>query len=62
MYSWEIDNFFKSHNFCIEPCDYFKICNTSPQINFIKYDSFNNNFYISTNDGFNWTFILKKLN
>lgn len=57
MYSHEIDQTLKSHNYTIDSDTYLHICNSSSQITHVKYDSYNENFQIWTND--NWYWILK---
>lgn len=40
MYSWEIDNIVKEHNYNLPSSIYIKICNTSPQLIYIgEYDN-----------------------
>lgn len=56
MYSYEIDNELKSENYNLNTDTYIQICKTSPQIIRIKYNSFENNFDIWTNDNYHWTF------
>ena len=56
MYSYEIDQLLKNKSYIINANDYVKICNTSPQIDKIKYESFGNYFYIRTKDGYSWNF------
>lgn len=50
MYSHEIDQTLKSHNYTIDSDTYLHICNSSSQITHVKYDSYNENFQIWTND------------
>lgn len=52
MYSWEIEELMKYRNYLIEVKEYIEICNYSPQIREIKYDSFNNQFMIETYDNY----------
>lgn len=56
MYSYEIDNKLKSENYNLNTGTYIQICKTSPQIIRIKYEPFENNFDIWTNDNYHWTF------
>lgn len=56
MYSYEIDNKLKSENYNLNTDTYIQICKTSPQIIRIKYEQFENNFDIWTNDNYHWTF------
>ena len=59
MYSYEIDQTLKSHNYNISPETYIHICNTSPQIIRTKFEPFENNFNIWTHDNYHWTFKVK---
>jgi len=56
MYSYEIDQIIKSKNYHINPETYFQICNTSPQILRVKYDPFDNQYKIWTDDSYYWKF------
>ena len=60
MYSWEIDQLMKMKNYLLEVEEYFKICDESSQISRIKYDPFNDTFYIKTTDEYEWTFKVKR--
>ena len=60
MYSYEIDNLLKYRNYLISNKEYFEICKTSPQINYIEYKSFEDSFYISTRDNYNFKFKVYK--
>lgn len=62
MYSYEIDNILKEHNYNIPTSIYLDIMDIerSPQIIEIKYDGWNNNFYVRTNDNYNWNFKVYK--
>lgn len=61
MYSYEIDNYLRNRNWNITISEYLEICNLdmNPQISQIKYNPFQNNFTIWTNDNWNWTFTVK---
>lgn len=50
MYTWEIENTLRNYNNNIPSNVYFDICNTSPQIDCVKYDGFNKNYMIHTRD------------
>ena len=54
MYSHEIENLLKMKNYLITVKEYLSIIE-SPQIKEVDYKG-NNNFYISTNDGYNFSF------
>ena len=56
MYSHEIDNVLKEKNYTIESTLYSEICKNSPQISRVTFNPYENNFSISTNDNWNWTF------
>lgn len=59
MYSWEIDNAIKSENYNISVNTYKEICK-SPQVDHIKYEPFGNCFHVWTNDGYYWSFCIRK--
>lgn len=50
MYTWEINKILEENNYSIDSRTYGTICSTSPQIDHIKYDAWNNNFEIHTKD------------
>lgn len=58
MYSYEIQQVLETQGYSISPGTYTKICNTSPQINHIKYDPYNNSFKMEA-DGYCWNFTIK---
>ena len=60
MYSYEIENLLKCRNYLISNKEYFNICKTSPQINFIEYNPYNNDFYMKTTDNYNFNFKVYK--
>jgi len=60
MYSHEIKQLLELRNYLISNKEYFNIISTSPQINYIKYDNYNDNFYISTDDRYNFKFKVYK--
>lgn len=60
MYSWEIDQLLKFKNYLLDAKEYIKICDESKQIKRIKYDPFNDTFYIETTDEYKWTFKVKR--
>lgn len=61
MYSWEIEQLLKLKNYLISNKEYFEICKTSPQIKGIEYKPFENEFYIWTDDQYNFKFKVKKI-
>lgn len=54
MYSYEIDQLLKSHNYNIDSETYIEICKTSPQIFHLKYNPYENNYEIWTYDNYYW--------
>lgn len=54
MYSYEIDQTLESQNYNIDSETYINICNTSPQISRVKYNSYDNKYEICTNDNYYW--------
>lgn len=60
MYSWEIEQLIKFKNYLIDVEDYIKILNTSPQIREVKYNPYENNFKIYTEDNLDIKFNVKK--
>ena len=48
MYDWEIRNFLKDRNYILTNKEYIYVCRTCPQINQIKYNSYENNFEVWT--------------
>ena len=56
MYSYEIEQLLKLRNYIISNEEYFKICETSPQINRIEYKPFEQQFYINTDDNYCFEF------
>lgn len=62
MYSTEIDSYLRSRNWYLTKEEYIYVSDTkaSPQICRIKYEPFDNSFYMETNDGYNWSFGIKE--
>ena len=60
MYSWEIQQLMELKNYLISVEEYLRICGTSPQIREIKYDAFQDNFMIETDDRYKVHFKVKK--
>lgn len=54
MYSFEIENLLKERNYVVDSETYMHICKTSPQIVRIVFNKDNSNFYIHTNDNYNF--------
>lgn len=59
MYSHEIENLLKLRNYLLTAKEYINVCNTSNQITYIKYDPYEDVFYISTEDKYNFKFKIK---
>lgn len=59
MYSHEIKKLLELRNYVISVEEYLKIASSS-QIKWIKYDPFNDTFYISTEDNYNFNLKIKK--
>lgn len=62
MYSWEIDNFLRLRDWKVSTEDYLFITDLRfhPQLNRIIYNPFYDNYYVSTNDGWEWIIQIKK--
>lgn len=62
MYSSEIDDILKYHQFFISSKLYLEIFDIkrTPQISEIKYNSYDDNFFVKTKDNYNWTFKVYK--
>lgn len=56
MYSWEIDKFIKDRNYKLSSIEYCNLCDTSHQINRIKYNQIFNNYEIWTDDNYYFKF------
>ena len=61
MYSWEIQQLLELRNFLISNKEYFNILDTSPQIKGIEYKPDEQNFYMWTDDRYNFKFKVYKL-
>lgn len=61
MYSYEIQELLKTNNWIVSKEDYFRISdvNQNCQITKIKYNSFQDNYIMSTDDGWTWSFKVK---
>jgi hypothetical protein len=62
IYSYEIDEYLRCRNWTITTQEYLYVSDvkTSPQICCVSYNSYNNNFYMETTDGYNWIFRIKE--
>ena len=50
MYTWEIQQHLENNNYYIESELYLQIVK-SPQINYVKYEPYSNQFHMTTSDG-----------
>lgn len=60
MFSWEIQQKLESNNWDIDSTTYIDICHTSPQIEKVKYNSYENCFEAWSNDGYYWKFTVHR--
>ena len=60
MYSKEIEELLKYKNFIINSKEYMKIVETSPQIDHIKYNAFEDTIDIYTTDNYSFKVKVKK--
>ena len=60
MYSWEIQQLLELKKYLLNSKEYLKICSTSPQIIRVSYNPYDDIFYIKTNDGYEWTFKVRR--
>ena len=60
MFTWEIQKLMKVKNYLINAKEYLSICKTSPQIKEVKYDPYQDNFMIETEDNYKVYFKVKK--
>lgn len=58
MFSWEIENFIKERDYKLTPeeCNLIMDVNKNPQITHMKYICANNEYHVSTDDGYNFKF------
>lgn len=61
MYSYEIEQLLKLKNYIISNKEYFNFI-SSPQIKYVKYNPYDNKFYVSTDDNYNFEFKVYKKN
>ncbi len=61
LYSYEIEKFLKDRNYSLtaKECAELIDTNANTQINMVKYLPFNNEFHVSTNDGYFFIFKTK---
>ena len=60
MFTWEIKNLMELRQYLITAQEYLTICKTSPQIREVKYDAFQDNFMIETDEDYKVYFKVKK--
>ena len=60
MYSEEIEGLLKIKNYIIDSKEYFKIVKTSPQIDHIKYNPFEDNIEMYTTDNYKFKVKVKR--
>lgn len=60
MYSHEIQQIMESSVFVLDSKTYEKICFTSPQISEIKYEPYDEEFHIWTDDNYYWKFKIER--
>lgn len=60
MYSHEIKELLEYKKYLLKVEEYLLICNTSPQINRVKYNAYDDSFEIWTDDKYYWNFKLEK--
>lgn len=62
MYSWELDQFIKDRSNTLTVSEYFEVTDftKNPQLARVKYNAYEDDFQIITNDGFSWIVRLKK--
>lgn len=51
MYDWELERYIAEHNGVLNHIEYSDMCNTSPQLNHIKYDPYNDCFEVWSDQG-----------
>ena len=56
MFTYEIDALLKERNYDISSSEYNYIIDSSPQINHVKYEPYDNMFQIWTSDDGYWKF------
>ena len=61
MYSWEIQKLLELRNYLLNSEEYLNVCNTSPQINRISYNGYEDNFNMTTKDNYHFKFKVKRL-
>lgn len=52
MYDWELENFLSSKNYTLSSKEYLEVCNVCPQIQRIRYNTFDDSFLIWTDEHF----------
>lgn len=60
MYSHEVEQLLKIRNYLITYKEFIQITKSSPQINHIKYNPFEDNIEMYTTDGYKFVLKIKK--
>jgi len=60
MFTWEIQKLMELKNYLLTSQEYLTICKTSPQIREVKYDPYQDNFMIETEENYKVYFKVKK--
>lgn len=60
MYTWEIQQLMELKSYLISVKEYLNICSTSPQIREVRYDPYQDNFMIQTEENYKVYFKVKK--
>lgn len=60
MYSHEIDQLIKLRNYLIENEEYMEIVLNSPQISYLKYNTFTKDYEMWTSDNYYWKYKVKE--
>lgn len=62
LYSYEIENYLRDHNYQLLPEEVWEVTNTAnnPQVKNIKYFCFSNEYVIETSDGHSFRFGVRR--
>ena len=60
MYDWELTQYISERRGQLSNNEYMYICNTSPQIDHIKYDAWSDKFEMWSKNGCYWSFKVYK--
>lgn len=56
MYDWEINNYLQEHNYTLTYNEYLQLHRSSPQIDHVKYDPYNDNVKMWSDNGMEYIF------